>query len=149
MNKKVIIAVAAIAVALVTVKTGYAFYEKQNNDTVKNEIVNASQIKVNTENLNIEETDSTYLNENTAEDTTEYNQTSNCCGNNYGSMLDENGNLKDRDAYEKELDGYVANGDITEEDEEYYLFMYDKCAAAFADSDTESDSEGLNYPSCH
>jgi hypothetical protein len=148
-NKKILITFAVIGLTLATVKTGYAFYEKQNNLTEKNETLNAREIVVNTEEENIVETKTSYVAENTAEDSTAANQASNCCGSSYGSMLDENGNFKDRDTYEKELDEYVASGELTEEDKEYYLFLYDKCAGAYANSDTESGSEDFNTPSCH
>ncbi len=90
----------------------------------------------------------------------------NCCGSGPVNMIDDNGNLKDIDTFTKELDEAVLNGDITEDDKEYYLFMYGKCADAFgvsaSDSDNTSDADsynaqdgaaagndGFNPPSCH
>lgn len=148
MNNKILIGIAVVAIAFATAKTGYAFYEKQSNQTEKLETAQVNQIEVNTEEQNIVQTDTSYLDENTTDNNTS-SQTGNCCNSSFGSMLDDNGNLKDRAAFEKELDGYIASGDITEEDKEYYLFMYDKCAAAYADSDTKASSESGNFPSCH
>jgi hypothetical protein len=148
MNNKILVAIAIMAITLATAKTGYAFYEKQNNQIENVENIKVNQIAVNKDNQNIVQTETSYVEENSA-DSTVSGQTSNCCGGSFGSMLDENGNLKDRDTFEKELDGSVASGDITEEDKEYYLFMYDKCAAAYAKSDSGADNEGSSTPSCH
>lgn len=79
------------------------------------------------------------------------NTEGNCCGSGSVNMLDENGNLKDRDTFSKELDEALQNGEITEEDKEFYLYMYEQCAVAFGAGGTQSGSAygGGNFPGCH
>ena len=172
MKKNAVIILAVIAISVASVKTGYAFYGKQ----ISNNEANVTQVTSNESNTKEGSAQTTFLEtENIPEETNETADpifdsgdptlaasgqaddslnSANCCGSGSVSMLDDNGNLKDRETFEKELDDAVANGDITEEDAEYYSFMYEQCAQAFgADSSDSSypasgNSNG-NFPSCH
>ncbi|MDF2589650.1 MAG: hypothetical protein K0S41_3491 [Anaerocolumna sp.] len=145
MKKKVVFLFAAIAVTLLTVKSGYAYYEnvsqKENNKIVSVNQTNEQGTKVAAATIPVETATNTEENANT--------NSFIGCGSGYGSMIDENGNFKDRDTYEQELNGYIDEGLITEEDKENYLSLYDLCASQyFSESDSE-ESNNASFPSCH
>jgi hypothetical protein len=143
MRKKAAFLLAAIAVTLLTVKSGYAYYEnvtpKENNEFVSVNQTNENGTKVKA--ATIPTTTSTESNKIT-------NNFSGC-GNGYGSMLDENGNFKDRDTYEQELNGYIDEGLITEEDKENYLSLYDLCASQYYGNSDSDETYSESFPSCH
>ncbi len=153
MKKNAIIIIAVIAVSIATVKTGYAFYGRQIEDNqtketqLTNERGNSDQGTAETdfyETENIPEPASKDLSPEETAPLTKADPTpaasgqaddsfteENCCGSGSVNMIDGNGNLKERETFIKELDEAVKNQDITKEEKEYYLYMYDQCAAAF------------------
>ncbi len=182
MKKNLVIIIAVIAVSVATVKTGYAFYGKQisNNQTNENQVTNNGgsyqggvaqtdfYARENIPELASETPDpsqadrSAAVNDPTlaasgqADDSFDQG---NCCGSGSVDMLDENGNLKDLETFSKELDEAVQNGELTEDDKEYYLYMYDQCAVVFGAGSSDSSSVGGtqggaggsngSFPSCH
>ncbi|GEM_PF-6244656 len=185
MKKNAVIIITVIAISVATVKTGYAFYEKQitDNQTNENQLTNdGGEFWQETDRIDFYETKNTPELESEVTETDNTGQISaadpaliesgqaddsyaeeGCCGGDSVNMIDDNGNLKDRETFAKELDEAVQNGDITEEDKEYYLYMYDQCAVIFgADSagnnsgtegnGTQGGAANGNYgyfPSCH
>ncbi|WFR59792.1 hypothetical protein QA584_12120 [Anaerocolumna sp. AGMB13025] len=177
MKKNAVIILAVIAISVASVKTGYAFYGKQisNNNvnvpqvTTTNSLGNTKTGITKTEFLqgsNIQEEDTqdrtSITRQSSALDPTlaasgqadDSLSQGSCCGSGSVNMLDENGNLIDRDSFTKELEDAVKNGEITEDDKEYYLNMYDQCAVIFgtgSDSTQSGASSGGNggFPSCH
>ncbi len=176
MKKNAIIILAVIAVSVASVKTGYAFYEKQTSNNQTSETQTADKGGDTVKNLSadfFQQEDIPEL-ETKAVETKIYSQETSdngvfeapgqaddsyaggsCCGSDSVSMLDENGNLKDKETFLEELEDAVQNGEITEEDKEFYLYMYDECAVAFGansgDGGTASpaDESSEVYPSCH
>ncbi len=53
-----------------------------------------------------------------------------CCaqGTGYGLMRDEDGNFFDREVFEAKLDSLIEAGEISEDDRDYYVEMYEWCA---------------------
>jgi hypothetical protein len=176
MKKNAVIILAVIAISVASVKTGYAFYGKQ----ISNNNVNVPQVTTTNSGGNTKTgiTKTEFLQEaNISEEDTQAPTSTrqspaldptlaasgqaddslsqgNCCGNSSVNMLDENGNLKDRDSFKKELDEAVKNGEITAEDKEYYLNMYDQCAVIFGSGSDNAQSGAANgasggFPSCH
>ncbi|QHQ62593.1 hypothetical protein Ana3638_18910 [Anaerocolumna sedimenticola] len=172
MKKNAVIILAVIAISVASVKTGYAFYGKQ----ISNTKTNVTQVTSNTDNVREGVSQTAFLEtDNTQNETNETTDqildsndptlaasgqaddslnSANCCGSGSISMIDENGNLKDRETFEKELKDAVANGDITEDDAEYYSFMYGQCAQAFGAGASDSGNPSTNnnngnFPSCH
>lgn len=66
-----------------------------------------------------------------------------CCGSGAYSMLDENGNFKTPEIYEKELDEGVETGDLTEEDKEYFMEIFNQCYEFYSDKSQELSQKGL------
>lgn len=48
---------------------------------------------------------------------------------NYGLMMDENGKLLDKEAFEAKLDAAIKDGTIKPEDKEFYIERYEACTA--------------------
>lgn len=177
MKRNAIIMLAVIAVSVASVKTGYAFYEKQISNNQTSETQSADNGGDTGQNLltdfyqqeDIPELETKAVETKTYSPETSDNKVfeapgqaddsyvgGSCCGSDSVSMLDENGNLKDKDTFLEELEDAVQNGEITEEDREFYLYMYEECAVAFgadsADNSTaESSADGSTglYPPCH
>ncbi len=168
MKRNAIIMLAVIAVSVASVKTGYAFYEKQisNNQTSGTQLSdNGGDTGQNLQTDFFQQEDIPELETQALETKTYSPETSDneifeapgqaddsyiggsCCGSDSVSMLDENGNLKDKAAFIEELEEAVENGEITEEDRKFYLYMYEECAVAFGAVSADS-STGV-YPSCH
>ena len=176
MEKKVKIIIAAMVCILVIGKTGFAYYENNLNKS-KKEAIGTMEEK-NTDNLRTGDNDDEItpelvinlgevneknsLNEETKLDTlSEEEEVSACCASVTVNMFNENGNIKNREQFEEELNGYYESGKINLEDLEYYLFMYNKSAETYdneaASSESNSELEGVieyeennNFaPSCH
>ncbi|WMJ87858.1 hypothetical protein [Anaerocolumna sp. MB42-C2] len=171
MRKNAVIILAVIAISVASVKTGYAFYGKQ----ISNNQTNVTKVTSNTGNSKEGAAQTTYFKTgNTLDKTNETTDSTydssdptlaasgqadnsinsaNCCGSGSISMLDDNGNLIDRKTFEKELKDALNNGDITEDDVEYYSFMYEQCAKVFGPDSSgagnPSANNNGNFPSCH
>ncbi|MDF2608534.1 MAG: hypothetical protein K0R92_8 [Lachnospiraceae bacterium] len=150
MKKKTMILTLAIAMTLTIAKTGYAYYEKVINEseTKKEQTTQAVRLyNVNTEAVTLPAIATTEASENDSAETFNTPENSgdtttssyNCCTLEFGNMFDENGKLKERAVYEQELDEYIAQGKISEDDKAYYLSLYDTCVSNFSQipSDTE------------
>ena len=177
MKKNAIIMLVVIVFSIASVKTGYAFYEKQisNNQMSETQLAdNGGDTGQNLLTDFIQQKDIPELETKAVETKTYSPETSDneifeasgqaddsyvggsCCGSDTVSMLDENGNLKDKDTFIEELEDAVQNDEITEEDREFYLYMYEECAVAFgADpaergtADSSADGSTGLYPPCH
>ncbi len=141
MKKKIVFFVAVITITLATIKTGYAYYGKQTNENQ----TNAIQLSYNQQNPLVQTTTFQSSSSDSGEKpnaSSSNNTSSNCCGSGLGSMLDENGNFKDRETYEQELDENVKSGIMSETEKADYLSLYDQCIGVLnnSGSDLESNS---------
>jgi len=136
MKKKTIFFVAVIAVTLATVKTGYAYFDNSLKN-IKTEQTNVMKLTYNNTNSPIQETviqtKSTVSNEENNKIENSYNGGS-CCGSGLGNMIDESGDFKDRETYEKELSDSVQSGKISDADKENSLSLYDQCIGTLDDN---------------
>jgi hypothetical protein len=138
MKKKAIIITLAIAITLTVAKTGYAYYEKINSENVTKEEQTTQEAQVSkvTRDSGLQTaivktvTTETAAAPGSSEDSA--NNSYNGCNYGFGNMFDENGNLKERAVYEQELDEYIIQGKISEDDKEYYLSLYDTCVSNFS-----------------
>jgi hypothetical protein len=138
MKKNTILITLAIAITLTAAKTGYAYYEKMNSENVTKveQTTQEAQVsKVTTDSGIQTAIVKTVITEtagvaDSSEDSA--NNSYNGCNYGFGNMFDENGNLKERAVYEQELDEYITQGKISEDDKEYYLSLYDTCASNFS-----------------
>jgi hypothetical protein len=163
---------AVIAVSIASVKMGYAFYERQILNNQKSEFqianngVDTGQYLLTDffQQEDIPELETKLVETKAYSPETSENESfeapgqaddsyvgGSCCGSDSVSMLDENGNLKDKDTFLEELEDAVQNGELTEEDREFYLYMYEECAVAFGSSTADSSADGSTglYPPCH
>lgn len=143
MKKKVFIILAAGAFIITTFKTGYAYYESQTKALAKQNLTASVEYESNKEpeaanaiSEEVTEDESSGIYNLTKKDNSEVYTEDNygeeefiggCCGSGDYSMLDENGNLKTPEVYEQELDEGIKSGELTKEDKEYFLDIYNEC----------------------
>lgn len=135
MKKKVFVIIAAGALIITTFGTGYAYYESQMTSTVDyvsnqepkaaKSIPEAVTVDESSEINNLIQNE---VSDVSAEDNSDEEEFfGGCCGSGAYSMLDENGNFKTPEVYEQELDEGIKNGELTVEDKEYLLDVYNEC----------------------
>ena len=177
MKMKIVSIIGAAVIVLTTLKAGYVFYEYQMEkfENEKTKIETTTKVEVNeyasnsirgkitvlaaqTEPINeVSNSEDTQL-ENSFEDAENFD----CCQSGSVNMYDENGYLKDKEQFKQELEQALEEGSITEEDNEFFLYMYEQCQpflqGGISDWETEtggylSDYDDLyqegDYPSCH
>lgn len=154
MKKKVLVIIAATAIIITTFKTGYAYYESQTKALAKqNLITNLDYVsKQNQETTRVapEETIVDVSNDTDYSDQYEISDIPSednyveegpigggCCGSGAYSMLDENGNFKTPEVFENELEEGLKNGELTNEDKEYLLDVYNECYEFYSNNSRE------------
>ncbi len=167
MKKKVLVIIAAAALIVTAFKTGYPYYEsqtkalaKQNSTTKLEYVSNSYQETANTASeepkqispeeptvdvsTNTEIPDQYDVNNIPEEDNYEDGPVSGgCCGSGPYSMLDENGNFKTPEVFEKELEEGVKNGELTSEDKEYLLDVYNECYGFYSNNSQQSTDDAF------
>lgn len=157
MKRKILVVIAAAAIIITTFKTGYAYYEsqikasaEQNFDTpaaysdnnvaeVTKEIEEDIPVVLNNEINDLTQSDDSDA--SVYESTSEEEFFGGCCGSDAYSMLDENGNFKSPEVYEKELDEGIQNGELTQEDKDYFMEIYNECYEFYFNNSQELSGE--------
>lgn len=144
MKRKVLVVIAAAAIIITTIKTGYAYYESQlkalslqnTTDQDLGESINYGDTKSSEiiKDSVVDDSIETYaLTWNEDGDVYDYKESEGeeflggCCGSGAYSMLDEKGNLKTPEVYEDELNEGVKNGELSLEEKDYLMKLLNEC----------------------
>lgn len=142
MKMKITLIIGAAVIGLTMLKTGYAFYEYQSKkyENEKTKIETATKVvlneyasssiggKITVLAAQTEPGNEVGSSEDTQLETgSEDDENFNCCQSGSVNMYDENGKLKDKGQFKQELEQALEEGSITEEDQEFFLYMYEQC----------------------
>lgn len=144
--KKIAIIVTAMTLVLIAGKTGYSYWK--NLPEQKEDL---SERKENSLEQDLSEQNSSEqdVSEQSEKGIVKISDARKAFGSTGSpvSMFDKNDNIKDGEAYEKEIYEYYESGQINSDELEYYLFMFRKCVETYGSGTTDSYDDSDLEPS--